>query len=51
MASAGVEVQLEAAYNYDVPYRFRIGAAVPVAGRRYFGAGSFALYFAVGLAF
>jgi hypothetical protein len=51
MASAGGELQLEAAYNYDVPYRFRVGTAVPVAGRKYFGTGSVAVYFAVGLAF
>jgi hypothetical protein len=51
MASAGGELQLEAAYNYDVPYRFRVGTAVPVAGRKYFGTGSIAVYFAVGLAF
>ncbi|HVT39397.1 MAG TPA: hypothetical protein VHE78_10150 [Gemmatimonadaceae bacterium] len=51
MASAGAELQLEAAYSYDVPYRFRIGAAVPVAGRKYFGTRNVAVYFAVGLAF
>ena len=51
MASAGAELHLDAAYQYDVPYRFRLGAAAPVMGRKYFGTSNLAVYFAVGLAF
>jgi hypothetical protein len=51
MASAGAELSLDAAYQYDVPYRFRVGAATPVMGRKYFGYNNVAVYFAVGLAF
>jgi hypothetical protein len=51
MASAGAEVHLDAAYQYDVPYKVRLGVATPLAGRQYFGGGSVAVYFALGLAF
>ncbi len=51
MASAGAELHVDAAYEYDVPYNFRIGIATPVAGRKYFGSGNVAVYFALGLAF
>jgi hypothetical protein len=51
MASAGAELSLDAAFQYDVPYRFRAGVATPVMGRKYFGYNSVAVYFAVGLAF
>lgn len=51
MASAGAEVHLDAAYQYDVPYKFRFGAATPLAGRDYFGGGNVVVYFALGIAF
>lgn len=51
MASAGAELHVDAAYEYDVPYRFRLGVATPLVGRRYFGQGNVAVYFALGLAF
>jgi hypothetical protein len=51
MASAGAELHVDAAYEYDVPYDFRVGIATPVAGRKYFGSGNVAVYFALGLAF
>lgn len=51
MASAGGEVHVDAAYQYDVPYTFRLGLATPLAGREYFGGGVVAAYFALGLAF
>jgi hypothetical protein len=51
MASAGAELHLDAAYQYDVPYKFRFGAATPLAGRDYFGGGSVVVYFALGIAF
>jgi hypothetical protein len=51
MASAGAELHLDTALQYDVPYKFRFGIATPLAGRPYFGRGSIAAYFAMGLAF
>lgn len=51
MASAGAELHADAALEYDVPYTFRFGIATPLAGRQYFGGGSVAVYFALGLAF
>jgi hypothetical protein len=51
MASAGAELQLNAALQYDVPFLFRFGAATPIAGRTYFGSSNVAAYFTVGLAF
>jgi WD40-like Beta Propeller Repeat len=51
MSSAGVELHLDAAVQYDVPYTFRFGTATPLAGRSYFGGGSLVVYFALGLAF
>jgi hemolysin activation/secretion protein len=51
VASAGAELRLDAAYEYDVPYNFRLGIATPVAEAQYFGGGKVVVYFAVGLAF
>jgi hypothetical protein len=51
MVSAGAELHLDTALEYDVPYKFRLGVATPLAGRAYFGGGSVVAYFAVGLAF
>ncbi|MFL5574804.1 MAG: hypothetical protein ACJ79S_02390, partial [Gemmatimonadaceae bacterium] len=51
IASAGAELDVDAALQYDVPYRFRFGVAAPIAGRSYFGKGSAAAYVTLGLAF
>ncbi len=51
MASAGAELRVDAAYQYDVPYQFRLGVATPLAGRAYFGGGNAVVYFALGLPF
>ena len=51
MTSAGAELHLDAALQYDVPYKFRFGIATPLSGRPYFGGGSVDVYFAMGLAF
>ena len=51
MASAGAELQMNAALRYDVPFLFRVGVAGPMAGRAYFGSAKVAGYFAVGLGF
>lgn len=50
LASAGAEIDLDAALQYDVPYRFRLGVAAPIAGRRYASSGV-SLFFALGLSF
>ena len=51
MANAGAELHLDAAYDYDTPYRFRLGVAAPIAGRKYFGANSATVFVAIGLPF
>jgi hypothetical protein len=51
MASAGAELNLDAALRYDVPFRFRFGAATPIAGRKYFGSNVISVYFTVGISF
>jgi hypothetical protein len=51
IASAGAELNLDAALQYDVPYRFRLGVASPVAGTRYFGGGRVGAFFTLGLSF
>ena len=53
MASAGAELALTAAIlSWDVPYRFRAGAAFPFAGRQYaFGDTKPRVYFAIGASF
>jgi len=51
MASAGAELQLDTALQYDTPYRFRLGVATPIAGRKYFGKSTAAAYFSVGIPF
>lgn len=51
MSSAGAELHLDTAFEYDVPYKFRFGIATPLAGRQYFGGGNVVVYFALGLAF
>jgi len=49
IASAGLELNVDAAPQFDVPYRFRLGLAAPVAGAE--GARPVSAYFTVGLAF
>ena len=51
IASAGAELALDAALQYDVPYRFRAGLATPVAGREWFGKRSVTGYVTLGLSF
>lgn len=50
LASAGAEIDLDAAPQYDVPYRFRLGVAAPIAGRKYASSNA-SLFFALGLSF
>ncbi len=51
MASAGAEVQMDATIEYDVPFKFRFGAANPVAGSSYWGGSKPKVFFAVGASF
>lgn len=51
MGSAGAELHLDAAVQYDSPYRLRVGLAVPTVGRKFFGASGAAWYFTVGVPF
>lgn len=51
MGSAGAELHLDAAVQYDSPYRVRIGVAVPTVGRRFFGGSGVATYLTVGVPF
>ncbi len=51
MSSVGAELHIDAAYEYDLPYKFRFGVASPIVGRDYFGGGNAVIYFAVGLPF
>jgi hypothetical protein len=37
--------------QYDYPFRFRLGAAAPIAGRKYFGKNAVAAYLTAGLSF
>lgn len=50
MASAGAELDLDAALAYDAAFRFRLGAAAPVA-RRELASRSLSPYLTVGLSF
>jgi hypothetical protein len=52
IASVGAELNVTAALlNWDQPYRFRLGVAVPVKGREETGAKSASVYLTAGLAF
>ncbi len=51
MQSVGGEFQFDAALQYDLPYRFRVGAAVPVTGSRYSRSGGVSAYFSIGASF
>lgn len=51
MASAGGEIDLDTALQYDFPARFRLGLVVPVSGREAVGAKSVSTYFTIGSSF
>jgi hypothetical protein len=51
MQSVGAELQFDTAMQYDVPYRFRIGAALPVSGSRYARSRGVNGYFSIGVPF
>jgi hypothetical protein len=49
IASAGLELNVDAAPQFDAPYRFRLGLAAPVVGAE--GERRVSAYFTVGAAF
>ncbi len=51
MASAGGELNLDTALQYDYPVRFRFGAAFPFRGKGETGARSGSAYFTIGTSF
>lgn len=51
MSSVGAELHLDAAFQYDSPYRIRLGVATPTSGKKYFGKSSVTSYITVGLPF
>ena len=51
IASAGAELNLDAALPYDVPYRFRWGVAAPIALGGLTGIDPVSLYFTLGYSF
>jgi hypothetical protein len=51
IASAGGEVNLDAALPYDVPYRFRLGVAAPIRDAGLSGIDAVSVYFTLGLSF
>jgi hypothetical protein len=51
LASAGAELYLDTALQYDVPARFRAGLAAPIHGRDFAGAKKVSFYLTFGSAF
>jgi hypothetical protein len=51
MESVGGELNFDATLQYDIPYRFRVGLAAPIANRQRYGAPVVAPYFSLGLSF
>jgi hypothetical protein len=51
IASAGAELNLDAALQYDFTYRFRLGVAAPLSGSGVSGRPSPSLYFTLGSSF
>jgi hypothetical protein len=51
IASAGGEINLDAAMPYDVPYRFRLGVAAPFETASVAGVDRATVYFTLGLSF
>jgi hypothetical protein len=51
LASMGSEIDFDTALQYDVPARFRLGVAVPVAGKSAVGANSASIYLTIGSSF
>ncbi len=51
LSSAGAELNFDTSLQYDIPYRLRLGVAVPTSSRTYYGAGRVDLYATFGMSF
>ncbi len=51
MSSVGSEIDLDTGLQYDVPFRFRVGFAVPTANRAFFGNAAVSPYLGFGYSF
>ncbi len=51
MSSVGSELDLDTGLQYDVPFRFRLGIAVPTANRAFFGNAAVSPYLGFGYSF
>ena len=51
LASMGSEIDFDTALQYDVPARFRLGLAIPVAGKSAVGANGASVYLTIGSSF
>lgn len=51
LASVGGELNFDATLQYDIPYRFRLGLAAPIANRERYGAPVLDPYVSLGLSF
>lgn len=51
MSSTGGELDLDTGLQYDVPFRFRLGFAVPTANRAFYGNAAVSPYVGFGLSF
>jgi hypothetical protein len=51
LASVGAELNIDAALQFDVPYRFRFGIAHPIHGARYASAPTLTTYVTLGASF
>jgi hypothetical protein len=51
LVSAGGELHVDLAVNYDTPIRFRLGGALPLSGSKYFGGTGAKVYLSLGTPF
>jgi hypothetical protein len=51
MSSAGAELDLDTAFQYDYPARLRLGVAAPLSGKEETGARVISAYFTIGSSF
>ncbi len=51
LSSAGAELNFDTALQYDVPYRVRLGMAVPTSNGADYGAGPVDFYITFGIPF
>ena len=51
LASVGAELNLDTAWQYDIPYRVRVGLAVPVVDHSFFKTSPVSVYVRLGISF